>query len=61
MRTMILHEFLNVTGPVNHGEGERREVKEEAPGDEQGTSRGTGELGEADAEGTSWEEAHEEL
>ena len=50
---MILHVFLNVTGPVNHREGDRRDVREEAPGDEQGTSRGTGELGEADAEGTS--------
>jgi len=58
---MILHEFLNVTGPVNHREGERRDVREEAPGDEQGTSRGTRELEEADAEGTSWGEAHEEL
>ncbi len=48
---MILQEFLNVTGPVNHGEGERRDVREEAPGDEQGTSRRTGESGEADAEG----------
>ena len=61
MRTMILHEFLNVTGPENHREGDWRDVREEAPGDEQETSRGTGELGEADAEGTSWEEAHEEL
>jgi hypothetical protein len=51
MRTMILHGFLNVTGPVNHGEGEQRDLTEEAPGDEQGTSRRTGESGEADAEG----------
>jgi hypothetical protein len=58
---MILHEFLNVTGPVNHREGERRDVKEEAPVDEQGTSRRTGESGEADAEGTNQGEAHKEL
>ncbi len=61
MRTMILHEFLNVTGPVNHREGDRRNVREEAPGDKQGTSRGTRELEEADAEGTGWGDAHEEL
>jgi hypothetical protein len=54
MRTMILHEFLNVTGPVNHGEGERRDAREGAPGDEQRTSRRSGESGEAAAEGTSW-------
>jgi hypothetical protein len=61
MRTMILHEFLNVTGPENHREGDWRDVREEAPGDERGTSRGTRELEEADAEGTSWGDAHEEL
>ncbi len=58
---MILHEFLNVTGPVNHREGEWRDGRGEAPGDEQGTSRGTRELEEADAKGTSGGEAHEEL
>jgi len=51
---MILHEFLNVTGPVNHREGERRDAREGAPGDEQRTSRRSGESGEAVAEGTSW-------
>ncbi len=58
---MILHEFLNVTGPVNHREGDWRDVREEAPGDGRGTSGGTRELEEADAEGTSWGEAQEEL
>jgi hypothetical protein len=58
---MILHEFLNVTGPENHREGDRRDVREEAPGDEQGMSRGTRELEGADAEGTSWGEAPAEL
>jgi hypothetical protein len=60
-RTMILHEFLNVTGLVNHGEGERRDVRKEAPGEEQRTRGRTGESGEAVAEGTNWGEAHEEL
>jgi hypothetical protein len=31
---MILHKFLNVTGPENHEEGERRDMEEDAPGDE---------------------------
>ncbi len=61
MRTMILHVFLNVAGPVNRREGDRRDVREEAPGDEQGMSEGTGELEEVDAEGTGGGETHEKL